>query len=231
MRSKSIRFARFTLPALSTLFVSGKFRGGRARPLICHAIRRRKMQNLLPWISHDWNLTGGEKITTQISWPGIHLRFSMPAKFHSFTWRLFVGATLYARKDPNLPQKTTSFETCRARAQNERIFLESRRVLLFLMRAYPRRGLQANGWAKKNQKPCKRARRIHLDEEKRSCSEANDPQMDFAAALITLSRACQPNTRNTRKRRATAQKTNGPAARAQSGSPFSWVHKVQPWRK
>jgi len=44
------------------------------------------------------------------------------------------------------------------------------------------------------------ARRIHLDEESDPAPEANDPQMDFAAALNHASAGLQPNTRNTRKR-------------------------------
>jgi len=112
MRSKSIRFARFTLPALSTLFVlaSSAVAGP---PLICHAFDVGNAKSL-PWISHDWNLTGGENYDTN-KLAGDTLAILDASKVPLVTWRLFV-AQPFVREERSHCRKTTSFELV-ARAQ------------------------------------------------------------------------------------------------------------------
>src|SRR5258708_37631081 len=97
MLSKSLRFFRFTLPAFTALFlmVSAAVAGP---PLICHAFDIGNAKSL-PWVSHDWNLSGGENYDTHhLAGDSLALlRSSDAALVHMGT---IPRATLYARPDP-----------------------------------------------------------------------------------------------------------------------------------
>ena len=178
MRSKSIRFARFTLPALATLFVlaSAAVAGP---PLICHAFDIGKAESL-PWISHDWNLTGGENYDTN-NLAGDSLAILDGSKVPLVHMETLRRATLYARKDP-MAAKQLLLKLV-ARAQSSESSSNPDAFALFdaayLTEAYkqwlgeknqnPANGLDGLTWIKKA---------IQL--------LGNDPQMEFAAALITL---------------------------------------------
>src|SRR6266700_7351427 len=97
MLSKSFRIFRFTLPVFTTLLilVSAAVAGP---PLICHSFEIGNAKSL-PWISHDWNLSGGENYDTHNLGNDTLaiLDESHIPLVHMETLR---RATLYARKDP-----------------------------------------------------------------------------------------------------------------------------------
>src|SRR5260370_35422892 len=97
MRFESTRFVRYMLSSIATCFVlAGAAVAG--PPLICHPFDIGNAKSL-PWISHDWNLTGAENYDTRdLSDDTLDiLNSSQVPLFHMETLR---RATLYARKDP-----------------------------------------------------------------------------------------------------------------------------------
>jgi hypothetical protein len=175
---KSNRFLRYTLSSIATIFVlaSSAFAGP---PLICHSFDIGNAQSL-PWISHDWNLTGAENYDTHnlASETLAILNASQTPLIHMETLR---RATLYARKDP-VAAKQLLLQLV-ARAKSSEASSNPNAFALFdaayLTEAYkqwlgekngnPANGLDGLAWIN-------RAVRLRPD----------DPQMAFAAALITL---------------------------------------------
>src|SRR5947207_9572969 len=97
MNCKSLRFIRLALTPLTiALFLATAAVAG--PPLICHPFDIGSAKSL-PWISHDWNLTGGENYdTNQLAGDTLAvLDASKVPLVHMETLR---RATLYARKDP-----------------------------------------------------------------------------------------------------------------------------------
>jgi hypothetical protein len=92
-RSWSVRFS--ALLALTLLLAAAVLAGP---PLICHAFDIGSAKSL-PWISHDWNLTGSESYDTSklASDTLAILAADNNVLVHMETLR---RATLYARKDP-----------------------------------------------------------------------------------------------------------------------------------
>jgi len=178
MLSKSLRFFRFTLPAFTALFlmVSAAVAGP---PLICHAFDIGNAKSL-PWISHDWNLSGGENYDTHhLAGDTLALLSSSDvALVHMETIR---RATLYARRDP-VAAKQLLLQIL-ARAQSSEASAHPDAFALFdagyVAEAYkqwlgekgenPANGQDGLDWIKKA---------LQL--------RGNDSQMEFAAALITL---------------------------------------------
>src|ERR1700756_2471505 len=97
MYAKSLRSIRPTLIAIAIFFVyaSTPLAGP---PLICHAFDIGNAKSL-PWISHDWNLTGTESYDTKnLAADTIAILDSdSTVLVHMETLR---RATLYARRDP-----------------------------------------------------------------------------------------------------------------------------------
>ncbi len=97
MRIHSLRSIRFAAGLLALLIaVAGVAFAG--PPLICHAFDIGSAKSL-PWISHDWNLTGTETYDTSklASDTFAILATNSSVLVHMETLR---RATLYARKDP-----------------------------------------------------------------------------------------------------------------------------------
>ena len=97
MRTHSLRSIRFAAGLLALLIaVAGVAFAG--PPLICHAFDIGSAKSL-PWISHDWNLTGTETYDTSklASDTFAILASNSSVLVHMETLR---RATLYARKDP-----------------------------------------------------------------------------------------------------------------------------------
>lgn len=164
-------------------------------PLICHSFEIGNAKSL-PWISHNWNLTGGEtydtknlvKDTLEILTP------DTPVLVRMETLR---RATLYARKDPvaakellaRLHARATSTESAGhadALAWFDAGYLvETYNQWLgknmphitdgMRMDANPAAGVE--GYAMVKKAIALRSAALHAD----------DPEMEFAAALITLS--------------------------------------------
>lgn len=97
MTPQQIRSSRFAIALVAALlsFVSVAQAGP---PLICHSIEIGKAKSL-PWVSHNWNLSGGENYDTKnlVKDTLELLNPDTPVLVRMETLR---RATLYARKDP-----------------------------------------------------------------------------------------------------------------------------------
>ena len=174
--ANTFRFAAGGLAAL-LIFVSAAYAGP---PLICHQIEIGDAKSL-PWASHDWNLSAGDSYDTKnlVRDTLAILDSSTPVLVRMETLR---RATLYARKDPQAAKELLTKLYARATAAE---FAGHSDALAwfdagYLAEAYkqwlnneasdPAAGVDGYAWVKKG---------ILL--------RSDDPQMQFAAALITLS--------------------------------------------
>jgi hypothetical protein len=178
MRFKSTRFVRYMLGSIATFSVlaSAAVAGP---PLICHPFDIGNAKSL-PWISHDWNLTGAEHYDTHdLSGDTLAiLNSSQVPLIHMETLR---RAALYARKDPVAAKQLLSQLVTRAKSAEASSSPDAFALFdaAYLTEAYkqwlgernenPANGLDGLPWIK-------HAMRLR----------PNDPQMAFAAALITL---------------------------------------------
>src|SRR5213080_1420496 len=187
----SLRFA-IAMVATSLLLATVAQAGP---PLICHTIEIGQSKSL-PWISHNWNLSGGETYDTKNLVPDT-LDILAPRTPVLVRMETLRRATLYARKDPvvakelltRLDARATSAESSgRPDAlawfdvgylaetykqwigQNLRHMTDGMR-----MDANPAAGV--DGYALVKKALALRGAALYGD----------DPQMEFAAALITLS--------------------------------------------
>ncbi len=194
MTLKSIHSCRFAggliaaLLCLATVAQAGP-------PLICHTIEIGQAKSL-PWISHNWNLSGGEiydtknlvRDTLEILAP------DTPVLVRMETLR---RATLYARKDPVAAKELLARLHARATAAESSghpdalawfdigYLAETYRQWLGQnlphmtdgMRMDPNPAAGVDGYAMVKKALALRGSTLHGD----------DPQMEFAAALITLS--------------------------------------------
>jgi hypothetical protein len=178
MHSKLFRFVRPALSAFVVLFVMVNAAVA-GPPLICHAFDIGNAKSL-PFTSHDWNLSGGENYDTQnlANDTLAILQGSQVALVHMETLR---RATLYARRDPQAAKQLLLKIVARAQSNESATNLDAFALLdaAYLTEAYkqwrgdkdenPANGLDGYPWIK---------RAVQL--------RGNDPQMEFAAALITL---------------------------------------------
>ena len=162
----------FTLSLLATSTLAGP-------PLICHSFDIGNASSL-PWISHDWNLTGTENYNTKnLAGDTISILDSNPVVLvHMETLR---RATLYARKDPVAGKELLLKLIARANAAgsstpsaalasfDEGYLAETYKQWLGTGPSNPASGL--DGYALV-------MNAIQVRD--------NNPQMEFAAALITL---------------------------------------------
>src|SRR5215469_3140824 len=98
--SRTIYRLACSLLAIELIFASVALGGP---PLICHSFDIGSAKSL-PWISHNWNLTGGENYDTSklVSDTLAILAADSTVLVHMETLR---RATLYARKDPLLAKQ------------------------------------------------------------------------------------------------------------------------------
>lgn len=177
MKSTSITFRDFAAATLAALFlfVSAAYAGP---PLICHQIYIGNAKSL-PWISHDWNLTGSEKYDTRnLTRDTLAILDSgAPVLVRMETLR---RATLYARNDPQAAKELITKIYARASAAKS----TSRADALawfdagYLAEAYkqesggsasnPAAGFDGYAWVEK------------------AIAMSGDAQMEFAAALINF---------------------------------------------
>jgi hypothetical protein len=148
-------------------------------PLICHPIEIDGAKSL-PWISHDWNLSGSENYdTSKLASDTIAiLDASQVTLVHMETLR---RATLYARKDALAAKQLITRLIARAdapHASNKSAALD-----LFdsgyLAEAYKQ-------WLSEKNNPAQGVDGYAFV-QKALDGRANDPQMEFAAALIAIS--------------------------------------------
>jgi hypothetical protein len=174
--SRTIGPALATLAALFLAAVSA----WAGPPLICHAFDIGDAKSL-PWVSHDWNLNGGENYDTR-NLPddtiAILERSSNVTLVHMETLR---RATLYARQDPMaakqlLVKLTARAETSASSAAPDALAIFDAGYLAEAYKQWLGEGSRnpANGMAG------------YALVKKAIATKGGDPQMEFAAALISL---------------------------------------------
>ena len=154
-------------------------------PLICHSFDIGDAKSL-PWISHDWNLSGGENYDTpKLTADTIAiLDSSQVTLVHMETLR---RATLYARRDPVAAKQLITQLAARAGATksspSSASTAQPSALAVFdagyLAEAYKQ-------WLGAENNPAQHFdgyALVQLALQRRG----NDPQMDFAAALIAVS--------------------------------------------
>jgi hypothetical protein len=147
-------------------------------PLICHSFDIADAKSL-PWISHDWNLSGANPTTRKIS-PSDTIAIldsNSVVLVHMETLR---RATLYARKDPAAAKQLLTKLVARADslANSPSAALASFDVG-YLAEAYKQ-------WMGKDEPNPAHNFDGYALVKKAIQLRGNNPQMDFAAALISL---------------------------------------------
>ncbi len=165
--------AVLSLSLLASLALAGP-------PLICHSFEIDNA-NSLPWISHDWNLSGNEKYdTSKLAADTIAILDSSKVTLvHMETLR---RATLYARKDRVAAKELITRLMERANATKSSSMSQQPNPLAifdagYLAEAY-KQWLGEDNPARKFDGYAL----VQLALQRRS----NDPQMEFAAALIAV---------------------------------------------
>jgi len=156
-------------------------------PLICHSVEIGPAKSL-PWISHDWNLSGGETYDTK-NLVRDALEILAPDTPVLVRMETLRRATLYARKDPLAAKELLARLHARATSAES----SGRPDALawfdvgYLAEAYKQ--WIGQSWmkvSKDEQNPAAGVDGYALV-KKAIGLRGSDPQMEFAAALITLS--------------------------------------------
>jgi hypothetical protein len=170
----SIRFAVGLLVLL--IAVAGVAFAG--PPLICHAFDIGSAKSL-PWISHDWNLTGTETYDTSklASDTFAILTTNSSVLVHMETLR---RATLYARKDPAAAKDLFN----RLTAGTKSVQSGAPPALYYFDVGYLAETCKQ--WLEPSQNPARGIDGYALVKQAIQL-RGHDPEMEFAAALLTLS--------------------------------------------
>src|SRR5205085_2505488 len=156
-------------------------------PLICHSVETGPAKSL-PWISHDWNLRGGETYDTK-NLVRDTLEILAPDTPVLVRMETLRRATLYARKDPLAAKELLARLHARATSAES----SGRPDALawfdvgYLAEAYKQ--WIGQSWmkvSKDEQNPAAGVDGYALV-KKAIGLRGSDPQMEFAAALLTLS--------------------------------------------
>jgi hypothetical protein len=177
MRTRSLRSIRFAAGLLALLIaVAGVAFAG--PPLICHAFDIGSAKSL-PWISHDWNLTGTETYDTSKLAADTFaiLATNSSVLVHMETLR---RATLYARKDPAaakdlLNRLTAGTKSAQSGAPPALYYFD----VGYLAETYKQ-------WLEPSHNPAQGIDGYALVKQAIQL-RGHDPEMEFAAALLTLS--------------------------------------------
>jgi len=169
-----------TLLCLATVAKAGP-------PLICHSVEIGSAKSL-PWISHDWNLSGGETYDTK-NLVRDTLEILAPDTPVLVRMETLRRATLYARKDPLAAKELLARLHARATPAESsgRPDALAWFDLGYLAEAYKQ--WIGQSWmkvSKDEQNPAAGLDGYALV-KKAIGLRGSDPQMEFAAALITLS--------------------------------------------
>jgi hypothetical protein len=203
-RIRSLRFATLlvaTLLCFTTIAKAGP-------PLICHTIEIGEAKSL-PWISHNWNLSGGETYDTKnLVWDTLEiLAPDTPVLVRMETLR---RATLYGRTDPVAAKDLLARLQARASAAESSGHPDALAWfdVGYLAETYKQ-------WIGKNMPHMTDGMRMdpnpaagvdgHALVKKAIALRGSDPQMEFAAALITLSGPQAEHTEHARKATAGAK--------------------------
>jgi hypothetical protein len=186
MTLQQIRSPRFAIVLLAALLCFANVAQA-GPPLICHTIEIGQAKSL-PWIGHNWNLSGDENYDTKDLVPDTLdiLAPDIPVLVRMETLR---RATLYARKDPFAAKELLA--RLHARATSAESSLRSDALAWFdvgyLAESYKQ--WIGQNWmrvSKDEQNPAAGVDGYALV-KKAIGLRGSDPQMEFAAALITLS--------------------------------------------
>ncbi|PYU79202.1 MAG: hypothetical protein DMG51_17695 [Acidobacteria bacterium] len=181
-----IRPLRFVVVLLATLLCLATLAEA-GPPLICHSVEIGPAKSL-PWISHDWNLSGGETYDTK-NLVRDTLEILAPDTPVLVRMETLRRATLYARKDPLAAKELLARLHARATSAES----SGRPDALawfdvgYLAEAYKQ--WIGQSWmkvSKDEQNPAAGVDGYALV-KKAIGLRGSDPQMEFAAALITLS--------------------------------------------
>ena len=177
MKSYIFSLNRIAFAILLALFLfTSSALGG--PPLICHSFDIGNAKSI-PWISHDWNLTGSENYNTKnlAADTIVILDSDSVVLVHMETLR---RATLYARKDPVAAKELVTKLVARAdSAANSQAAALASFDLGYLAECYKQ-------WMGKDEPNSAQGLDGYALVKKAMQLRGNDPQMDFAAALITL---------------------------------------------
>ena len=186
MRTPMIRSSIFVVVLLATLLSLATLTKA-GPPLICHSVEIGAAKSL-PWISHDWNLSGGETYDTK-NLVRDTLEILAPDTPVLVRMETLRRATLYARKDSRAAKELLARLHARATSAES----SGRPDALawfdvgYLAEAYKQ--WIGQSWmkvAKDEQNPAAGVDGYALV-KKAIGLRGSDPQMEFAAALITLS--------------------------------------------
>jgi hypothetical protein len=177
MKSQIFPLNRIAVAILLALFLfAGSALAG--PPLICHSFDIGDAKSI-PWASHDWNLTGSENYNTKnLAADTIAILDSDSIVLvHMETLR---RATLYARKDPVAAKELVTKLVVRADSSaNSPAAAMASFDLGYLAECYKQ-------WMGKDEPNPAQGLNGYALVKKAMQLRGNDPQMDFAAALITL---------------------------------------------
>jgi hypothetical protein len=177
MRILSLRNWGFagTLLALLIAVAGVAFAGP---PLICHTFEIGSAKSL-PWISHDWNLTGTESYdTSKLAQDTFTILAANPSVLvHMETLR---RATLYARQDPAAAKDLLN----RLTANTKNPQSDGPPALYYFDVGYL--AATYKQWLEASQNPARGIDGYALVKQAMQL-RGNDPEMEFAAALLTLS--------------------------------------------
>jgi hypothetical protein len=186
MTRHHIRSPRFAVALLVASFgIATTAQAG--PPLICHTIEIGRAKSL-PWISHNWNLSGGENYDTKnlVQDTLEILSPSTPALVRMETLR---RATLYARKDPLAAKELLARLYARATSAESSGHPDALAWFDAGYLAETYKQWIGQSWmrvSKDEQNPAAGVDGYALV-KKAIGLRGSDPQMEFAAALITLS--------------------------------------------
>src|SRR5256712_11062940 len=186
MTRQRIRSPRFAL-ALIAAMLSFAVIAQAGPPLICHTIEIGQAKSL-PWISHNWNLSGSENYDTKYLVRDTLeiLAPSTPVLVRMETLR---RATLYARRDPIAAKELLARLHARATSAESSGHPDALAWFDAGYLAETYKQWIGQSWmrvSKDEQNPAAGVDGYTLV-KKALALRGSDPQMEFAAALITLS--------------------------------------------
>src|SRR5712672_2180413 len=186
-----IRSARFVI-AIAAAFLSFASVVQAGPPLICHTIEIGQARSL-PWVSHSWNLSGGETYNTKnLAHDTLDiLGPNTPVLVRMETLR---RATLYARKDPVAAKELLARLHARATSAESSGHPDALAWFDVGYLAETYKQWIGQSWmrvSKDEQNPAAGVDGYALVKKalalRGPSQDSNDAQMEFAAALITLS--------------------------------------------
>jgi len=156
-------------------------------PLVCHTIEIGQAKSL-PWIGHNWNLSGGENYDTK-SLASDTLDILAPETPVLVRMETLRRATLYARKDPLAAKELLARLHARATSAESSGHTDALAWFDVGYLAETYKQWIGQSWmrvSKDEQNPAAGVDGFALV-KKAIGLRGSDPQMEFAAALITLS--------------------------------------------